>query len=317
VRYVRGAVRADGARVTIEPSAEERVLDARLASLLTDILSDREARAGSFGLDGVLSLPFPVAVKTGTSKGLRDNWAIGYTREVTVAVWAGNFDGSPLVRSSGVTGAAPLFREVMLAAMRKRSPAALDDHAGLVQAEICALSGALATRDCPHHLREWFVPGREPHAACEMHERVRIDRQTELRAGASCRDAEERVFERYEAPYESWAARAERPLAPRAYAPRCPGPPSAEVFSAELVFPTPGAHFVLDPLGPARQEIMLQARASSGREGLSFLVDGHVVGRSEAPFQVPWPLAPGLHTAVVARGAEQSSPVTFVVRDGR
>lgn len=66
-----------------------------------------------------LEFPFPVAVKTGTSQAYHDNWTIGYTREVTVGVWVGNFDRSPLTNSSGVTGAGPIFHAVMLAAQRR------------------------------------------------------------------------------------------------------------------------------------------------------------------------------------------------------
>ena len=58
------------------------------------MLADDRARVGAFGERSALDLPFPVAAKTGTSKGFRDNWAVGYTREVTVAVWVGNFDGA-------------------------------------------------------------------------------------------------------------------------------------------------------------------------------------------------------------------------------
>ncbi len=80
------------------------------------MLSDDEARAFIFGRGSQLEFPFPVAVKTGTSQAYHDNWTVGYSRHVTVGVWVGNFDRTPLVGSSGVTGAGPLFHAVMLAA---------------------------------------------------------------------------------------------------------------------------------------------------------------------------------------------------------
>ena len=109
---VRAVVRppSDAGRVVVAP---------RELGVITDILADPHARLASFGENSALDLPFPVAVKTGTSKGFRDNWTVGYTSEVTVAVWVGNFDGSPMLGVSGVTGAGPLFREVMLAAHRR------------------------------------------------------------------------------------------------------------------------------------------------------------------------------------------------------
>jgi penicillin-binding protein 1C len=79
------------------------------AWLIADILSDNAARAGAFGLESALRFDFPVACKTGTSTGFRDNWAFGYTPEFTVGVWVGNFDGSPMQDVSGVTGAAPIL----------------------------------------------------------------------------------------------------------------------------------------------------------------------------------------------------------------
>src|SRR5258708_2381167 len=96
-------------------SAPARVMSERAAFWITDILSDPDAREFVFGRGGSLEFPFPVAVKTGTSEGYRDNWTIGYTREVTVGVWVGNFDRTPLRNSSGVTGAGPIFHGIMLA----------------------------------------------------------------------------------------------------------------------------------------------------------------------------------------------------------
>src|SRR5205085_3182607 len=86
---------------------------------ISDILSDDDARAFAFGRDSSLSFPFVVAAKTGTSQAYRDNWTVGYTRALTVGVWVGNFDRTPLVGSSGVTGAGPIFHDVMVAAVER------------------------------------------------------------------------------------------------------------------------------------------------------------------------------------------------------
>src|SRR5262249_59196738 len=82
--------------------AVERLVTARTAFWITDILSDDRAREFAFGRGGSLEFPFPVAAKTGTSQGYHDNWTIGYTRNVTVGVWVGNFDRRPLIGSSRV-----------------------------------------------------------------------------------------------------------------------------------------------------------------------------------------------------------------------
>ncbi len=83
------------------------------AFVVSDILADRAARSVTFGLENPLATPFWSAVKTGTSKDMRDNWCVGYSRRVTVGVWVGNFDGRPMRGVSGVTGAAPVWLDVM------------------------------------------------------------------------------------------------------------------------------------------------------------------------------------------------------------
>jgi penicillin-binding protein 1C len=83
------------------------------AFLVADILADRSARAGTFGLESWLATPYWAAAKTGTSKDMRDNWAVGYSRKFTIGVWVGNAAGDPMHDVSGVSGAAPVWREVM------------------------------------------------------------------------------------------------------------------------------------------------------------------------------------------------------------
>lgn len=85
------------------------------AWIVADMLSDPNARAVTFGLDSSLRLPFWAAAKTGTSKAMRDNWCIGFSDRFTVAVWVGNLEGDPMRAVSGTSGAAPVWRDVMLA----------------------------------------------------------------------------------------------------------------------------------------------------------------------------------------------------------
>ncbi|MDB6071646.1 MAG: transglycosylase, partial [Verrucomicrobiales bacterium] len=90
----------------------QQLYDPDACWLLADILSDNQARARTFGTDSALRLPLRCAVKTGTSTDYRDNWTIGYNPRFTVGVWVGNFDNSPMRGVSGVTGAAPIFRDI-------------------------------------------------------------------------------------------------------------------------------------------------------------------------------------------------------------
>ena len=89
------------------------VLDPGAVYIVSDILSDRAARSLSFGLENALATRYWSAAKTGTSKDMRDNWCVGFSRRYTVGVWVGNFDGAPMTNVSGVTGAAPIWLAVM------------------------------------------------------------------------------------------------------------------------------------------------------------------------------------------------------------
>jgi penicillin-binding protein 1C len=100
-------------RQSEEGVGEQRVYSEATAFLVSDILADRESRTVTFGLESPLATRFWSAVKTGTSKEMRDNWCIGYSRRYTVGVWVGNFSGQPMRDVSGVSGAAPVWREVM------------------------------------------------------------------------------------------------------------------------------------------------------------------------------------------------------------
>ena len=95
-------------------AADEKVFTAETRAKIFNILASPEHRRFTFGLESLLSLPFPAAVKTGTSKDMRDNWCLGWTEDYTVGVWVGNFDGQPMWNVSGMSGAAPIWRSLML-----------------------------------------------------------------------------------------------------------------------------------------------------------------------------------------------------------
>ncbi|MBD2200784.1 MULTISPECIES: penicillin-binding protein 1C [Calothrix] len=126
--------------------------------LIIDMLSDNHARATAFGVDSVLHLPFPTAVKTGTSSNFRDTWTVGFTTDYTVATWVGNFTGEPMRQVSGVTGAAPLWNRIMLHLHEHHEPENFPSPQGLVQLPICAISGLKPTPDCASVVQEYFYP---------------------------------------------------------------------------------------------------------------------------------------------------------------
>jgi len=321
VRAVRAVTRTSGEREELPRAPPVRVLQPRTAAILTHVLSDDVARAASFGRDGALVLPFPVAAKTGTSKGYRDNWTVGFTHEVTVAVWAGHFDGTPMAGSSGITGAAPLFHDVMLAAMQGRSRAPLVDLAGLVTVEICPESGERPGPDCPHHTSELFLPEQAPAHSCTFHVRAWVDSENGLLSRPGCPGAVERVLEGHGPGTRGWAASTGRPLPPTEVSPRCPDAPrpGALASTARIRFPRDGARFLLDPGAPARQEIVLAAEPGSAEGALRFVLDGRPLGVARAPFELPWALTPGEHVLAVepagggSAGGGAGRAIRFVV----
>jgi penicillin-binding protein 1C len=94
-------------------ASDRRVYSPAAAFLVSEALADRESRSLTFGLDSALATRYWAAVKTGTSREMRDNWCVGYSSRFTVGVWVGNFPGEPMRDVSGTTGAAPIWREVM------------------------------------------------------------------------------------------------------------------------------------------------------------------------------------------------------------
>lgn len=107
------AIRYSTVAADLHPEPAPRIFSAQTSFVISDILADPLARSMTFGLSSPLSTRVWAAVKTGTSKGMRDNWAIGFTSRYTVGVWVGNFSGEPMWDVSGVTGAAPVWRDVV------------------------------------------------------------------------------------------------------------------------------------------------------------------------------------------------------------
>jgi len=136
-------------------SSKRRVLDARASFIVADILSDRAARSTTFGLANELATGFWSAVKTGTSKDMRDNWCVGFSDRYTVGVWVGNFDGGSMWDVSGVSGAAPVWRDVMDYLHRDRPSRQPAAPPGLVRQAVRFAPAVEPERG------EWFVRGTE------------------------------------------------------------------------------------------------------------------------------------------------------------
>lgn len=147
---------------------EKQVFSPEVSSLITSILSDNRARTPAFGPQSVLNIPGQqVAVKTGTTNSLRDNWAIGYTTDRLVAVWVGNNDNTPMSYvASGITGASPIWNKTMRLLLDPTHPHVFQTPTDLVEVAVCKATGTLPCTGCPVVAKEKFVKGTEPKLAC-------------------------------------------------------------------------------------------------------------------------------------------------------
>ncbi len=166
------------------PKAEE-VLDPRVAYTLIDILKDNPARSPEFGLNSYLVVKNhpEVAVKTGTSNDLRDNWTVGFNQNFLVLAWVGNNDNSPMSRvASGVTGASPIWNKIMSAVLNTAPSIDWKAPDGMSKINICVVTGTLPCNSCPTR-QEWFLDENKPSHACTAEQTQRTENPTPIPGG--------------------------------------------------------------------------------------------------------------------------------------
>ena len=278
LRFLRKTTDRDQQAVHSRAGGGERVLSAEVAYLITDILSDNTSRYKAFGTDNPLNLPFPCAVKTGTSKDYRDNWCIGYTTAYVVGIWVGNFNGSPMQGVSGITGAAPLFRDVMIELHGGEYPQAFKRPANLVRRRICLRTGMLARAECSNRIEEEFLPGTAPTDSCrgETHDK----NQTVLRIADKAAGRE----------------------------------PKGKLV---ITNPGEGDMFSIDPqVSYASQSIRFRVRPDDSTLSVRLFLDGTKIATERYPFEFIWQPTRGRHIleAVVGNGDDAANDrVAFTV----
>ena len=233
------------------------VCDPRLTWLIADILADNTARTPSFGANSPLRFDFPVACKTGTSTDYRDNWAMGYTPEFTVGVWAGNFDGSAMRGVSGVSGAAPILHAIVEHLHARFGTSWYAMPPGIVERDVHPLTGHILTAPRADAVREKFLaedlPPTESPADYDDAGRVKLGDE-----------------------YAAWFASAENSLADRAGV--------AGSGTLRVIAPAPGTTFIIDPDLPSSRRVRLVAAGNPGAQwrsdtlrcegGTAFLAEG-------------------------------------------
>jgi penicillin-binding protein 1C len=226
-------VKAQGSR----PPEGRRVFDAGAAWLIADILSDNAARAPAFGLDSPLRFEFPVACKTGTSSDFRDNWALGYTPEFTVGVWVGNFDGSPMERVAGVTGAAPILHDLVEHLHARHGTGWYARPSNVVERLVHPITGRVLRQEIAGAVREYFLAGALP----PLEAPEDYDAAGRVRLGAE---------------YREWLASADNELAGRVVV-------DSAAPGLCLVSPLPGTVYFLDPDVPTSGRLRLRAHGEA------------------------------------------------------
>lgn len=145
----------------------KKVLPDGVAYIISDILADNGARLMEFGDNSQLKIPGQtVSVKTGTTNDFRDNWTIGYTPSYLVAAWVGNSDNTPMSGLvSGITGAAPIWNDIMSELLKNKTPEPLLRPADVIQKQVCSDIGFFPSMTpgettCPTRF-EYFIKGTE------------------------------------------------------------------------------------------------------------------------------------------------------------
>jgi penicillin-binding protein 1C len=284
---------------------------------IADILADPEARRYVFGEGSALDFPFPVAAKTGTSQAYHDNWTIGFTADVAVGVWVGNLDREPLRYSSGVTGAGPIFHDVMLAAVEHvRGSLPLFDTTPIVvrpsalhDTEICGISGMKAGDACPVRTREWLPTSLIPHT-CTWHHAS--DRGVVTVYPEEYRDWLGSVGMREWGNGEmgKWGNEGMGKWGNQTAVGRGLEARRSEVPKFSMTSPPSGTTFLIDPTLRAEfQTVPLKVTGASGR--IEWQVNGKVFGHALADQALTWPLARGRHvfTAIDGSGRRVTAEV--------
>ncbi len=311
-----------------QPGLGDRVLDERVAYLISNILSDNVARIPSFGEESPLKLSRPAAVKTGTTTDFRDNWTVGYTPDLVVGVWVGNADSEPMREISGISGAAPIWHDFMETALKGTPVRDFRRPDGLVEVEVCALSGQRPGPDCPHRVKELFLEGTEPTETCTLHQRIALDRATGLRATPDTPPERivYRVYTLLPPEAQEWAREqgiAEPP--PPVEQPAAGGQQVAIASpwdgpALRMRSPDAGAVYRLDggiPQAAQRIRVVAYAQAGISLREVTLQVDGRPLARFSAPpYQALWQLEAGRHlfsaVGVTADGRQVVSDEVWV-----
>jgi penicillin-binding protein 1C len=295
---------------------QEQILDERVAWLISDMLSDDDARYLGFGRNSVLQIERPAAVKTGTTTNFHDNWTVGYTPSLVVGVWAGNTDHEGMYDITGLTGAAPIWAQTIRSILVGEEEESFKRPEGLVLEKVCSISGLLPGANCPYTKLEWFIEGTQPVAEDDTYRQVELDSRSGLLANENTA-ADFRVIRQalvLPVAAENWARTNGLLLYSDLLQTNSNGVNEGQ--SAPVVTsPASGSvyHLAVD-IPAATQKIELSIAGSSGYSSVEFVMDGQVLQvLHQAPYMTWWQLEAGYHemqvVAVLDSGEQVESEI--------
>ena len=299
------------------PPLTRRLMDERIAYIITDILSDNNARKPSFGPNSPLNVGFPAAAKTGTTTDYRDNWVMGYTPDLVVGVWVGNADNAPMLDVSGVSGAGPIYNLFLRTVTRGGPQREFVEPPGITRREVCRISGLLPGEYCLQRIEELFIRGTEPTESDSFYRSFVVDRRTGGLATAYTAPANrrEQIFLVLPDEARRWALEQGIPQPPIHISDL-----AADDGALRISSPDPFTVYEISERVPAAaQRLRLAALAPAATRSVRFLLNGVDVGGAErAPWQAWWPLEAGQFTLVAQAtladgGRRQSHPIEFSV----
>jgi penicillin-binding protein 1C len=302
---------------TQEQTSPQQIFDPDVTWLISDILSDDRARSLGFGLNSTLKLDRTAAVKTGTTTNFHDNWTVGYTPDLLVGVWVGNSNYEAMQNITGLTGAAPIWHEIMRTVLQGKQDKPFVRPEGLVQVEVCDLSGLLPTPACPHTKLEWFIDGTQPTEYDTFYKQVWIDTLTGQLATDATPTERRQLQTVLDLPVtaQGWAQTQGLPL----LVDLSRTADSSQESAISLISPLPNTTYRLDPnFEKSAQQLLVEATAGQGITDIKLWVDGNLLATLDsAPYQAWWPLVVGEHQlwaqGITASGETVMSEVVTIV----
>lgn len=258
-------------------------------------LSDPLSRLPSFQRMGPLEYPFPVAVKTGTSQGFRDAWAVAWSSKYIVGVWMGHPNNDRMNNINGTTSAR-IAKTVMMHLHPGENRGIREEPfpkpRGFRPVKICTLSGGRAHESCSDVMLEYFRPGTEPVSACAVHRVYAVDRRTGKIADTFTppKEVEQKTFTILPPQYTAWASTKgfEKPPVHREKFPHA---------RIEVHNPIDKLQLVVDPETPIKfQTLSLKAKVTPSISHIVWIVDGKPLKPTPYPYIHRWRLEPGEHT---------------------